>query len=321
MRNITFTLLVLFAMQLTGQDFIILKNGDEIKAKVLEINDNSIDYKRFTNVNGPTYHLNKSEIFMIKYESGDKDVFNASASAVATTTTKVEYKATVVKSTPVEFVYDPDIGTSNCQVQKSTGAKIFGSKANEVFYRQDLVFYGYDMTYVRLTNPRKMGESMQLVQKYFNDWNNEFNKNVSYNNFKKWMNKPYMLLGTPVFPNYYKRDFNKFVDYNNYCISFEDLQKVVDSYVIKETSGIGMVINLVDFNKGREYSMQWVTFFDIETREIMYAVLTTGEAGGGGMVGHWAEGVEKGVRDIFIDEIFKRKLSNNGMIPSKIRLY
>jgi len=63
----------------------------------------------------------------------------------------------------------------------------------------------------------------------------------------------------------------------------------------------------VNFNKDREFSMQWVTFFDIETRKIMYAVLTTGEAGGGGMVGHWAKGVENGVRAIFIDEIYKRK--------------
>lgn len=319
MRSVTLILFVLFTIQLSGQDFIILKNGDEIKAKVLEINNSSIDYKKFTNVNGPTYHLNKSEIFMIKYESGDKDIFNANNT---TTTTKISPQTDViVKESPNEFVYNPEIGNSNCQVQKSVGAKIYGSKANEVFYRQDLVYYGYDMTYVRLTNPRKMGQSMQLVQQYFNDWNNEFNKNVGFNEFKKWMGKRYMLMGTQVFPYYYKRDFNTFVDYNNYCISFEDLQKIVDSYVLSETKGIGMVINLVDFNKEREYSMQWITFFDIETREIMYAVLTTGEAGGGGMVGHWAEGVEKGVREIFIDEIFKRKLSNNGMIPSKLRLY
>jgi hypothetical protein len=38
-------------------------------------------------------------------------------------------------------------------------------------------------------------------------------------------------------------------------------------------------------------------------------------------VGHWTTGVEKGVREIFIDEIYKRKYSNNGMIPSKLRLY
>jgi len=166
-----------------------------------------------------------------------------------------------------------------------------------------------------------MGQSMQLIQTYFNDWNNEINDKVGYNNLKKWMGKRYMTMGTPIFQNYYKRDFNNFVEYGNYCISFEDLQKIINSYVINETQGIGMVINVVNFNKDREYSMQWITFFDIKTREIVFAVLTTGEAGGSGMVGHWATGVEDGVRNIFIDEIFKRKLNNNGMIPSNLRLY
>ncbi|NOY50501.1 MAG: hypothetical protein GXO88_08070, partial [Chlorobi bacterium] len=172
-----------------------------------------------------------------------------------------------------------------------------------------------------LSNPKKVGQSQQLVQKYFNDWNIEFNKKAGFNDLRKWMHKKAMIQSIPVFPNYYKRDFNKFVEYGNFCISFDDLKKIVKSYVLTESQGIGMVINLVNFNKAREFSMQYVTFFDIKTREILFAVLTTGEAGGGGMVGHWAQGVEEGVRKVFIDQVYKRKYSNNGMIPSKLRLY
>ncbi len=313
-RFLVFFLLIISASAFS-QDFIILRSGDEIKAKVLEINDRKIDYKRFTNINGPTYHLNKSEIFMIKYESGDKDIFNASQSNVPPQ--KPVYNTTSATG----FVYNPGIGTPNCQAQKKSGAKVFGNRANEVFFRQDVFFYGYDLTYLRLSNPKKMGQSQQLIQKYFNDWNVEFNKKTGFNNLRKWMHKKAMMQATPVFPNYYKRDFNKFVEYGNYCISFSDLQKIVKSYVIKETQGIGMVINLVNFNKAGEFSMQYVTFFDISTREILFAVLTTGEAGGGGMVGHWAQGVEEGVRKIFIDHVYKHKYSNSGMIPSKLRLY
>jgi len=314
MKNLLILCLILMSANIFAQDFIILKNGEEIEAKVLEINDTKIDYKKYTNINGPTYHINKSEIFMIKYESGDKDIFNTSTPTRETARPSVYEK-------PTEFVYNPDIGTPNCQTQKARGAKIYGNRGNEVFFRQDLVYYGYDMTYARLSNPKKMGESMVLVQKYFNDWNLEMEKTVGYPEFKKWMRKPSMLMGTSVFNNYYKRDFNKFVEYGNFCISFDDLQKIVKSYVLRETQGIGMVINIVNFNKDRESSMQYVTFFDIKTREILFAVLTTGEAGGGGIVGHWAKGVEDGVRAVFIDEIFKPKLSNNGMIPSKLRLY
>ncbi|NOY50369.1 MAG: hypothetical protein GXO88_07405, partial [Chlorobi bacterium] len=163
-------IILIFSVNAFSQDYIILRNGDEIKAKVLEINETKIDYKRYTNINGPTYHLNKSDIFMIKYESGDKDIFNTSQTS--TPRPKPVYNAPAT----TEFVYNPGIGTPNCQAQKKSGAKVYGNRANEVFFRQDVFFYGYDMTYLRLSNPKKVGQSQQLVQKYFNDWNIEFNK-------------------------------------------------------------------------------------------------------------------------------------------------
>lgn len=313
MKNLFVIILIIFTTQLFSQDYIMLLNGDEIKAKVLEINDKDIKYKKYSNVSGPTYTLAKTKIFLIKYASGDKDIFNSKESNNVASNYGFE--------APKEFKYNSDIGNQNCQVQKPLGAKIYGNGSGDVYFREDLVYYGYDFTYLKLSNSRKVGQSTNLIQEYFADWNNTMNDAVGFNEFKKWMNKPFMLMGTPIFQNYYKRDFNNFVDYGSYCISFEDLQKIINSYVINETQGVGMVINLVNFNKDREYSMQWITFFDIETREIIFAVLTTGNAGGGGMVGHWAVGVENGVRNIFIDEIYQRRASNNGMIPSKLRLY
>ena len=59
----------------SAQDTIVKKNGDEIQAKVLEIGDSLIKYKEFKNVDGPTFTVNKSDVFMIKYLNGTKDVF------------------------------------------------------------------------------------------------------------------------------------------------------------------------------------------------------------------------------------------------------
>ena len=56
-------------------DEITFKNGDEVKAKVLEINENEIKYKRCDNLDGPIIVVNKSEVFMIKYLNGSKEVF------------------------------------------------------------------------------------------------------------------------------------------------------------------------------------------------------------------------------------------------------
>jgi len=58
-----------------AQDVITLKSGEEIQALVQEIGDIDVKYKKFDNRNGPTYSLKKSDIFMIRYANGSKDVF------------------------------------------------------------------------------------------------------------------------------------------------------------------------------------------------------------------------------------------------------
>ena len=56
-------------------DLIILKNEDEIKCKILEVNQWDIVYKKCSNLNGPAYTTAKEDIFMIKYQNGQKETF------------------------------------------------------------------------------------------------------------------------------------------------------------------------------------------------------------------------------------------------------
>lgn len=60
----------------SAQDIITLKNGEEIKAKVTEIESIEIKYLKFDNQTGPVYAIDKANIIMIKYENGTKDVFD-----------------------------------------------------------------------------------------------------------------------------------------------------------------------------------------------------------------------------------------------------
>lgn len=67
----------LFVCKITiAQDLIFKTNGDEIEAKVLEITPVEVKYKMFNFQDGPTYVLNKTDVFMIKYPNGQKDVFS-----------------------------------------------------------------------------------------------------------------------------------------------------------------------------------------------------------------------------------------------------
>lgn len=74
--QLAFTCCFLFcAKALLSQDIIILKTNEEIKAKVLEINDEEIKYKRFENLEGPQYTLKLSKVLKVRYENGFEEVF------------------------------------------------------------------------------------------------------------------------------------------------------------------------------------------------------------------------------------------------------
>jgi hypothetical protein len=70
-----FAVICIGSVSAFAQDIITLKNGEDIKAFVQDIEDANIKYKKFENPNGPNYLLKKSEVFMIKYANGTKDVF------------------------------------------------------------------------------------------------------------------------------------------------------------------------------------------------------------------------------------------------------
>lgn len=58
-----------------AQDIITKSNGDDIKAKVIEVNDTHVKYTIFDEPDGPVYTIKKSEIILITYQSGRRDTF------------------------------------------------------------------------------------------------------------------------------------------------------------------------------------------------------------------------------------------------------
>ena len=59
-----------------SQDVLTKKSGDDILAKVLEVTSTEVKYKKFDNQSGPIFTILKSELLMVRYENGTKDLFN-----------------------------------------------------------------------------------------------------------------------------------------------------------------------------------------------------------------------------------------------------
>jgi hypothetical protein len=97
-------LIVIFsAVSAFAQDIITLKNGDDIEALIEKVGGEEIEDKTWNNQTGPVYVINKSEVFMIKYRNGSKEVFNTTAKPAQTQAeqTKQPHSPSLTPSTPL----------------------------------------------------------------------------------------------------------------------------------------------------------------------------------------------------------------------------
>ncbi|MBI4645517.1 MAG: hypothetical protein HY738_02710 [Bacteroidia bacterium] len=92
MKNATIFIWIFLFNTVFAQDIIVLKNGDEVKAKVMEVGIDSIKYKAFNNLEGLPVSISKAEIFMIKYENGSKESFKQTIVAKQETIDSSEIK-------------------------------------------------------------------------------------------------------------------------------------------------------------------------------------------------------------------------------------
>lgn len=75
MKNLLVVSMMLCSVFAFAQDLIVKKNGEEVNAKIIEVGAKDVKYKNSTNIEGPTYIIDKSEIVFLKYKNGEKEIF------------------------------------------------------------------------------------------------------------------------------------------------------------------------------------------------------------------------------------------------------
>ncbi len=81
MKSILFILLAIFGISAFAQDTLYTTKGKIITGQVKEITQHEIKYKRAANPDGPLYVVDKTDIVLIHYKNGSKEVFENSGSA------------------------------------------------------------------------------------------------------------------------------------------------------------------------------------------------------------------------------------------------
>ena len=65
--------LLLGTSVVSAQDLITKKNGEDIKAKVIEIDNSNVKYRLYDEPEGPLYIIPESQVLLIRHESGRSD--------------------------------------------------------------------------------------------------------------------------------------------------------------------------------------------------------------------------------------------------------
>ena len=74
-------LLALLGSAAHAQDLLTKRNGDEQLVKVLEITPTEVKYRRADNPDGPLISVWRSDVFMIRYANGSREMFGTGAAA------------------------------------------------------------------------------------------------------------------------------------------------------------------------------------------------------------------------------------------------
>jgi hypothetical protein len=104
------TFLLVSAYTACSQDIIIKRDGSEISARIVEVGVSEIKYYK-VGTTSPVYAVKKAEVFMIRYENGNKDVFEKE---------QTQTQAPIATSNPKTY------SISNREVAKTRSAATVG---------------------------------------------------------------------------------------------------------------------------------------------------------------------------------------------------
>jgi hypothetical protein len=114
-----------------AQDIIYKNDGTEIKSFVIEITTDALKYKNFNQPDGPIRNLLISDVFMIIYKDGTKEVFKGKYAEVKQPS-NISNSSDLSKNTGKEQVKEE---TDKTKVQKATAKNIEEEKGGALFLK------------------------------------------------------------------------------------------------------------------------------------------------------------------------------------------
>lgn len=181
----------------------------------------------------------------------------------------------------------------------------FGESYDKVIDANSITYFGIDFSEMRLTNPKKIS-SARALRKFFPAWIADFDRDYELEHrVKKYMKKDQLLYRPENVQRRFELVVEEWIVFGDHSFDIETVKSIVKSYSLEEQSGIGMVVNVENFNKPQERGVMYITFFDIKTRELLWAVEMYGPSGGWGMTSYWSTSIQNAFDKFF--DLYRRR--------------
>ena len=205
-RLIAFAAMCMVGSYASAQDLIVKKDGSVIQAKVTKIGTSEVEYKRWSNQDGPQYSIAVADILAINYQNGEKETFENVGRNVDDNPIS---QGNVTPSAPKEEA--PVISADNAEIIAKYNNQVVQASSKPKDKRASLLLPVYGLTSNSVISDDNVSISIQKICPDFNHkkpksggingytvrLSNKTNQNIYIdlaNSFKiddKGMSKPY----------------------------------------------------------------------------------------------------------------------------------
>jgi len=165
---------------------------------------------------------------------------------------------------------------------------------------------GIDLSKVRLTDMTKMLDSKSIKEKYAPAWINAAHKEVKIKDIRKYHKKDEVTYRYGIIEKRYTLLSDDFVIAEDYSFPIDTVKNMIKNYKLDEKEGIGYVVIAENFNKPKERLYTHHMFFDIKSRELLWAVKVDGRPAGIAFSAYWGEGIAHNI--LFETKIYKKRM-------------
>lgn len=185
------------------------------------------------------------------------------------------------------FIPDQSIG------QKTKLGIEYKKNMDKLISANEIVYYGVDFSKCKITDAKWLNKTAIMKDVQIPEWIAILNKKYGIDWVKGKLQKEKVTSDLNTIQMLCKDiKESELVSFATYSFPIDSVTSFIESYKLPQTSGIGLVLIFENLNEPERYVTGYWTFFDIQTREILYSTKMKGLPGSKyGYAQYWKEGM------------------------------